>query len=180
VDTLSDAVVITDADGLIMRMNQAAREYFKRSEETIRFDVREIVDDEDLLRVLDDAGTSLAGTQRRSVPSRGGCDELIGRATLHPVIDKRLGLMSFILVITFNHQEILFLKDQGLTRQEITVALLLLEGYTNAEIAERLFVSYGTVKNHVSRIFSRMRVNNRSTFIRYVRSGVRREGVEDT
>ncbi len=178
-DTLSDAVVITDADGLVIRMNRTARSFFDRSEEAARFNLREIVENEELLHALEGAGASDSDMGRLSIAYPGDCDELIGQATLYPVADRQLGLLSFILVITFNHQEARFLKNQGFTRQEITVALLLLEGYTNAEIAEQLFVSYGTVKNHVSRIFSRVGVNNRSTFIRYVRSGVRCDDAAD-
>ena len=38
---------------------------------------------------------------------------------------------------------------------------LLVRGYTNAEIAEKLFLSLSTVKTHVSNLFVKMEVKNR-------------------
>ena len=43
-------------------------------------------------------------------------------------------------------------KIEALTKRELEVALLLREGYTNAKIAEDLFVSEGTIKKHISKI----------------------------
>jgi DNA-binding NarL/FixJ family response regulator len=48
-----------------------------------------------------------------------------------------------------------------LSARERTVLALLANGYENIEIAERLFVSPSTVKNHVSRLFEKLGVDNR-------------------
>ncbi|MFB3879793.1 MAG: response regulator [Armatimonadota bacterium] len=49
-----------------------------------------------------------------------------------------------------------------LTRREIEVLELLGKGLRNREIAERLFLSEKTVKNHISSIFSKLQVNDRT------------------
>jgi DNA-binding NarL/FixJ family response regulator len=48
-----------------------------------------------------------------------------------------------------------------LTAREREVALLIAEGRSNAEIAERFFVSITTVKTHVGKILDKLAVDNR-------------------
>ena len=54
----------------------------------------------------------------------------------------------------------------GLTRAEDAVLALLPSGMTNAEIAERLFVSVNTVKTHLRRVFAKLGVRNRREAVR--------------
>jgi DNA-binding CsgD family transcriptional regulator len=54
----------------------------------------------------------------------------------------------------------------GLTEREPEVALLVLEGCSNADIAARLFVTEITVKKHLSSIYAKMQVKNRSQLIK--------------
>lgn len=60
---------------------------------------------------------------------------------------------------TINETE---LKKLNLTTREYEVLQLLTQGYTNAEIAEKLFLSLSTVKTHVSNLFVKMDVKNRT------------------
>ena len=53
------------------------------------------------------------------------------------------------------------IKGQRLTERECDVLTCMLEGLNNRKIAERLVVSLGTVKFHVSNIFRKLGVNNR-------------------
>ena len=48
-----------------------------------------------------------------------------------------------------------------LTRRELDVLALLAEGLTNARVAERLFLTVGTVKGYTSRIYGKLGVENR-------------------
>ncbi|EOC99859.1 response regulator [Caldisalinibacter kiritimatiensis] len=52
-------------------------------------------------------------------------------------------------------------RKDSLTRREYEVLTLIAEGLNNREIAERLFISEKTVKNHVSNIFKKIGVADR-------------------
>jgi NarL family two-component system response regulator LiaR len=52
--------------------------------------------------------------------------------------------------------------DYGLTEREREVLALMVEGLSNADIAERLIISVATVKFHVSGILSKMGVSSRT------------------
>lgn len=52
--------------------------------------------------------------------------------------------------------------DKPLTKREIEVLKLLTEGLFNKEIAYKLSISEKTVKNHVSNIFKKIRVSDRT------------------
>lgn len=51
---------------------------------------------------------------------------------------------------------------QSLTSRETEVLKLLAHGHTNRTISEKLFISIGTVKNHVEHIFAKLEVSDRT------------------
>lgn len=55
-----------------------------------------------------------------------------------------------------------FITDIKLTRREYEVLTLIADGLNNKEIANSLFISEKTVKNHVSNIFKKIDVNDRT------------------
>ena len=59
-----------------------------------------------------------------------------------------------------------------LTRRELEVALLLREGYANAKIANKLSISEGTVKKHISNIFSKLEIYNRTEVLVFVERNI--------
>ena len=67
-------------------------------------------------------------------------------------------------------------KDYGLlSRRELDVLRLVGEGLTNSEIGARLFISPKTAEHHMSRIYSKLQLRNRSEVAAYA---VRTSGVE--
>jgi DNA-binding NarL/FixJ family response regulator len=67
------------------------------------------------------------------------------------------------LVKEFNKPKGAKLKlENELTQREYEVLALIAEGHNNKEIAEELFISEKTVKNHVSNIFRKLNVSDRT------------------
>lgn len=60
-----------------------------------------------------------------------------------------------------------------LTRRERDVVALVVEGLLDKEIAERLGISYTTVRTHLDRSFQKLGVTNRSRLARLVQSAQR-------
>lgn len=54
---------------------------------------------------------------------------------------------------------------EQLTPREVEILTLIAEGCRNAELAQRLFISERTVGNHISNIFRKLHVNDRSQAI---------------
>jgi DNA-binding NarL/FixJ family response regulator len=59
--------------------------------------------------------------------------------------------------------------EERLTRQEATVLSLIAEYLTDEEICDRLFISYGTFRNHLSRIKNKLNIKTRPHLIKYGR-----------
>lgn len=53
-----------------------------------------------------------------------------------------------------------------LTQRELEICDLIVKGYTNKEIAKRLFISINTVKIHIKNIYKKINVTNRATLIK--------------
>jgi DNA-binding NarL/FixJ family response regulator len=58
---------------------------------------------------------------------------------------------------------------EGLTPREVEVLRLISAGASNKEIASRLYLSEGTVKNHISRILSRLNLRDRTQAALYAK-----------
>jgi DNA-binding NarL/FixJ family response regulator len=56
-----------------------------------------------------------------------------------------------------------------LTARELEILSLVAEGRTNAEIAERLWVSFGTVKKHLENVYAKLGVHTRTAAAAFVR-----------
>lgn len=61
------------------------------------------------------------------------------------------------------------LRDAGLTKRQVEVALHLAEGGTNATIATRLGIAEGTLRKHLERIYRALGVADRATAIARIR-----------
>ncbi|MNV93040.1 Transcriptional regulatory protein DevR (DosR) [compost metagenome] len=54
------------------------------------------------------------------------------------------------------------LESFGLTKAELTVVASIAEGLTNKEIAAKLYLSEGTVKNYITDILSKLGLRDRT------------------
>lgn len=53
-------------------------------------------------------------------------------------------------------------KNKNLTNREIEVLIKIIEGKSNKEIAEELVITHHTVKSHITEIFRKLGVRNRT------------------
>lgn len=82
-----------------------------------------------------------------------------GESVIHPTMTKKL--------LSFHQQKKPEDEDKVLTDREMEVLQCLVEGLSNKEIAEKLFISDKTVKIHVSKIFKKLNVKSRSQVVIY-------------
>ena len=55
-------------------------------------------------------------------------------------------------------------RSFGLTKRELELGFMILSGFSNARIAEELFISESTVKKHASHIYEKLGVKGRKAF----------------
>jgi DNA-binding NarL/FixJ family response regulator len=58
------------------------------------------------------------------------------------------------------------LQQSGLSKREAEILLLIYEGLSNQQIADKLFLSENTIKKHISNIFQKLRVERRTEAIK--------------
>jgi DNA-binding NarL/FixJ family response regulator len=80
-----------------------------------------------------------------------------GESVIHPSMTRKL--------LAFHQQKQTEQEDTSLTEREREVLICLVEGLSNKEIADRLFISDKTVKIHVSKIFKKLNVKSRSQVV---------------
>lgn len=56
----------------------------------------------------------------------------------------------------------LYLQEHPLTKRELEILQLIVEGNTNCEIANKLYLTIGTVKTHLRNIFNKLNVDDRT------------------
>ncbi len=54
------------------------------------------------------------------------------------------------------------LKQLSISKREHEVLLLMAQGFSNQEVADKLFVSLNTVKTHSSKLFEKLNVQRRT------------------
>ena len=62
-------------------------------------------------------------------------------------------------------REIRLKRDFSLSDREVSVALMMYEGFTNRQIATALKISEGTARNYISSVYEKTRSENRSAFM---------------
>ncbi len=87
-----------------------------------------------------------------------------GGAALSPTMAGKLIDVAHQL---FGHKELLALRQPTLTGREIEVLDLVAQGNTSRQIAELLFISENTVRNHIRNILDKLGLHSRSEAVLY-------------
>lgn len=99
-----------------------------------------------------------------------------GEALLAPAVTRRL-IGEYALRIRPADPTPPTVRSDPLTEREHQVLLLMAEGLSNGEISERMTIAHETVKTHVSRILTKLRLRDRVQAVVFAyRSGLVRQG----
>jgi NarL family two-component system response regulator LiaR len=83
------------------------------------------------------------------------------------------GRAGEVMLDLLNHSKRTTERQDGLTRRELEVLQLIGSGFANKQIAYRLRVSDKTIRNHVSNIYDKLNIGDRSQAVLYaVRKGM--------
>lgn len=91
-----------------------------------------------------------------------------GNMLIHPEVAVKLAGM-------LNKKEEANFSDYNLIESEIQIIKLIAEGYTNKEIADRVLLSEGTVKNKISEILGKLELRDRTQIAIFYLKGGRME-----
>ncbi|TVR53825.1 MAG: hypothetical protein EA426_17515 [Spirochaetaceae bacterium] len=155
-------VLILDNDHTIRRANQeAARILSQRDEELEGTHITSILPAaKEILEELENDRS--VGTMSRmiAIGTDGGAAGFLDTrgSVLHDKSEQSIG---FMLVGTEVNRHRLGNRADSLSRREREIVEQIVIGLSNAEIAERLFISERTVATHITRIFSKLGVENR-------------------
>lgn len=87
-------------------------------------------------------------------------DAVDGNLLLPGAIAKKLASNISRRNITNNSIQPIILYD-SFTQREIEISNLMVQGFTSKQIAEKLFLTQGTVKNYITSIYSKIGTNDR-------------------
>jgi DNA-binding CsgD family transcriptional regulator len=73
----------------------------------------------------------------------------------------------FLINKKFGHPDDLSIRNYKLTLREIEILGLIMLGYTNQQIAEKIFVSFETVRSHRKHILEKTGAKNTAALINY-------------
>lgn len=87
------------------------------------------------------------------------------QALIREGLNMMLGLYIKIMILTTFNEE----KLEELTPREKEIAMLVEKGKTNKEISEELYITEGTVKNHITRILDKLELRDRTQLAIYIK-----------
>ena len=111
--------------------------------------------------VFDAIRAGASGYLLKDTPREKVVDAIHGTLSGKSYIDPGVAGKLLEHVSTMQHQPETLITDQ-LTEREVDVLRLIGRGFSNSDIANRLHLSEGTVRNHVSSIFDKLEISDRT------------------
>jgi PAS domain S-box-containing protein len=178
---LPTIIIETDADLRITFLNQAGLEIFALTKDSLNKPLLllNLVDEKDRERLLQYCFKLLNEkliefAEFRIVNQKGERISLLSRATPIERGGQIAGIRwSSIDIKPFMGSLLLpgesFFREYNFNEREKEILLLLLQGYKNKEISEKLFLAESTVKGYIGNIYSELGVNNKNEFFDIIR-----------
>jgi DNA-binding CsgD family transcriptional regulator len=151
-DRVGTAVVITDPADPQPRLNDAAQRL-----------LADVVDAERVMhRAIARPGVSVAFSHHIEIElGNGGSGLLYGQSS-----STRDGALITVLELQRDRSEICAATLTALTSREREIALLVVDGHSDREIADRLYLSRHTISQYVKRIYRKLDVSSRVALTR--------------
>jgi DNA-binding CsgD family transcriptional regulator len=153
-DLVATPIVTSDAQGPALRLNVAARRL-----------LADVVDAEERLHELLARPAVDGAFSRRTEVELAGGEHGVLRAASTPRPHDQGGLVA-VLDLRRHETGIAPGALAALTPREADVAVLVVDGLADREIAERLFLSHHTVSQYVKRIYRKLDVDSRVALTR--------------
>ncbi|MER3435062.1 MAG: DNA-binding response regulator [Leptolyngbya sp. ERB_1_1] len=121
----------------------------------------------------DISGDRLAEAIQTTAGGNAWIDPAIARIVLSQVKFSQPAAATTVTINKLSSEDSGMISDYPLTVRELDVLELIVDGRSNAEIAERLYITIGTVKTHVRNILNKLCVNDRTQIaVRALRAGL--------
>lgn len=159
VERLKPSVVLLDIrlpDGSGL---QACRKILAQETDTKILILTSVIDD---ALVYDAMSSGAHGYLLKEINAQGLCQAIIDVADGKFILDPTLTTRLLQIVRTNTNPANGSNKLSSLSSQERRVLALVAEGKTNKEIAEQMGLSDKTVKNYLSNVFEKLKINRRS------------------
>lgn len=159
---LSCGVIILDSNYSVFHYNDLANEYCK----AITFRQKSVTNP--ISAVVKDALSNASFCNKECssfINTSQGCYKLSMMSTMVPDPQKGTAVYYIInihCISSSGQDKSCLIEDYKLTGRELEIVELVSRGLSNQEIAERLFLSYHTVRTHIENILRKMSVNNRT------------------
>lgn len=164
IDNITDSIFILNSDGYIIEINPASKELLNLEDNhLIGKHITHLVFDSGLINeYLHDLSVNLEPISFSDISLMNNEGNPVPvQCYLLPIKD-RFGQLLGIALISRKFGIIeQAIKKYRISEREKTVFLLVTQGYSLQQIAEKLFISPGTVKNHLHNIYMKTGVENR-------------------
>jgi len=148
-------LVMKEMDGI-----EATREIIEAWPEAKVIIVTSFLDDEKVYPALEAGATSyMLKTSKASEIANAVRSTFKGHSVLEPEVTGKMMTKLRQKKVTFPHEQ--------LTEREMEILLLIAEGNTNQEIADKAFIALKTAKVHVSNILGKLEVHDRTQAVIY-------------
>jgi DNA-binding NarL/FixJ family response regulator len=74
-----------------------------------------------------------------------------------------------IPIAAITNPAFIYLDARGITKRELEIIRLIIKGFSNRQIGDKLFISVSTVKKHIYNIFRKTHVNSRMALTAVIR-----------
>ncbi|HTX71377.1 MAG TPA: LuxR C-terminal-related transcriptional regulator [Rectinemataceae bacterium] len=166
---VEDAVLLFDSRLLVIRANQGARLALARGTRALPgLELPSIFAESDsILR----AWEAVVAGKDREIRTRCSIEGEDFVMTLSPILDEFGDLIGGMAIVRKQDSLDAAVAAFGITARERSIILMLMQGITNKEIADALFIAPNTVKNHIANIYQKTGAGTRVELFRLILGG---------